>query len=286
MLENDIELSKFNDYIDFLLKRQMQHQTVEKCPYCNSKKFIKHGKYLGVQRFKCKDCNKTFSLRTNTVYGYSKKSSETWIRFIEFFIEKQTLRYCAKELDISLTTAFYWRHKILSAINTSEELKSLEGEVHIAKTLMKENFKGARNIWTSERKNIIVIATIDSKDTMISLPLCKEVWSYKIFNDKVYAKIKKNSYIVPYGDRYLLKIARNHNKEKIKEHKEEIRIKFFNKLVHLWFMNFRGIATKYLEKYLSWFILDNLKKQMGWIQILEYLSSLVTFVKSKDICKI
>ena len=33
----------------------------------------------------------------------------------------------------------------------------MEGEVHIAKTVMKENFKGARNISTVERKNIIVI---------------------------------------------------------------------------------------------------------------------------------
>ena len=285
MLKSDIKLSKFNDYLNILLKKQMQHETVKECPYCKSKKFIKHGKYLNVQRYRCKVCNKTFSLRTNTVYEYSKKSSETWVRFIELFIEKQTLRYCAKELDISLTTAFYWRHKILSAINTSEESKSMEGEVHIAKTVMKENFKGARNISTVERKNIIVIATIDSKDTMISLPLCKELWSYKIFKDKVYGKIKKNSYIVPYGDRYLLKIARDHNKGEVRELKEEMRIKFFNKLVHLWFMDFRGIATKYLEKYLSWFILDNLKKQIDWIQILENLSSLFTFVKSKDICK-
>ena len=285
MLENDIELSKFNDYINILLKKQMQHETVNECPYCKSKKFIKHGKYLNVQRYRCKVCNKTFSLRTNTVYEYSKKSSETWIRFIELFIEKQTLRYCAKKLDISLTTAFYWRHKILSAINTCEESKNLQGEVHIAKTAMKENFKGSRNICTLERKNIIVIATIDSRDTMISLPLCKELWSYRIFNDKIYGKIEKNSYIVPYGDRYLFKIARDHNKGKVRELNEEMRIKFFNKLVHLWFMDFRGIATKYLEKYLSWFILDNLKKKIDWIQMLENLSSLFTFVKSREIYK-
>ncbi|MGL5479528.1 MAG: IS1/IS1595 family N-terminal zinc-binding domain-containing protein, partial [Clostridium sp.] len=31
------------------------------CPHCDSKHFIKYGKYRCVQRYQCKDCLKTFN---------------------------------------------------------------------------------------------------------------------------------------------------------------------------------------------------------------------------------
>ncbi len=40
---------------------------------------------------------------------------EKWKEYFEYMTEGRFLRYIAKELEIDLKTAFYWRHKILNA---------------------------------------------------------------------------------------------------------------------------------------------------------------------------
>ena len=44
------------------------------CPHCHSSHIIKYGKDKhGNQRFYCKECHKSFSPMTNTLFSYSKK---------------------------------------------------------------------------------------------------------------------------------------------------------------------------------------------------------------------
>ncbi len=50
-----------------------------------------------------------------------------------------------------------------------------------------------------------------------------------------------------------------------------------------WLRNFKGIATKYLEEYLSFFILFNLDKNIDYIDIISYLSFGNRFIKTKQI---
>ena len=53
-------------------------------------------------------------LKTNTIFFSSKKPLTLWKRYIDLMIEGKSLRYIAKELNITLQTSFYWRHKILT----------------------------------------------------------------------------------------------------------------------------------------------------------------------------
>lgn len=114
------------------------------CPHCKSINVVKNGNVRGIQRFKCKDCGKTFSYTTNTILYKSNKSIETWEKYCECFLHKFPLRKCAEICGISLDTAFNWRHKILDALQNMQSDVSLKGIVESDETFFALSFKGSK----------------------------------------------------------------------------------------------------------------------------------------------
>ena len=92
-----------------------------KCPHCGSNKICKngflHGKY---QQFKCNDCKKNYSIRTNTIFQGTHKSIIVWQEYIELFSQGKSLSYIAKELKMNIKTAFFWSRKILKVLTKKD----------------------------------------------------------------------------------------------------------------------------------------------------------------------
>jgi len=95
------------------------------CTLCNSKQVVRFGKYMvkvGLkeverQRYRCKDCKKTFTDVTNTPL-YRTHKPDKWIEFIKCMLEGYSLRKSAELIGgVHYVTLFYWRHKILAALN-------------------------------------------------------------------------------------------------------------------------------------------------------------------------
>jgi hypothetical protein len=194
------------------------------------------------------------------------------MEFIELMVEKKSLRFCAKKLNISLVTAFYWRHKVLHGLNLEGTPNSLRGVIYITKTILAENFKGCRNIefdfTRQRRRNIWIIGAKGDEDSMFVKPIFKDVWNWKTYYEKVYSKIEKKSYMVPYGDRYIGVAAKEHNKKRFLEVKDDDRLRCFILNLKTWLGVFHGVATKYLQRYLSFFVLFNLDQQYDYMQIM------------------
>ena len=85
------------------------------CPHCESARIKGHGRYKGRQRYKCKDCQKTFNDMTSTPIA-GTHYPEKWDKHIQLMIEGKTLQQVSEELNIHISTAFYWRHKVLDAV--------------------------------------------------------------------------------------------------------------------------------------------------------------------------
>lgn len=284
MIKEDIELKKLKLHIENLLKKDIyKNKQVECCPVCSSSEYIKYGSYKGIQRYKCKECLRTFSKATNSLWSYSKHNPSKWIEFLELMMEKKSLRFCATKLEINLATAFYWRHKILHGLTLDVLPKKLNGDVYIGKILIQENFKGCRNIDTDIRRNIWVVGAKGSDDLLLIKPISKGLWNLKNFNEKIYSNVEEESYIIPYGDRYISLVAKSHNKNLIKEIRDENKIKFLKMNLNIWLKSFSGIATKYLEEYLSLFILFNLVKVIDYMDLISYLSLGDRFIRTKEI---
>jgi len=292
-LKANISIKKSKVDINNYFKSDIyKNKNTECCPICGGNKYIKYGSYKEIQRYKCKECGKTFSNRTNLLWSYSKKDLNKWLKFIQLMMKKKSLRFCAKKLHINLATAFYWRHKILHGLKLDSIPNTLKGDVHINKTIIVENFKGCRSITKTKRSNIWIIAAKGDEDSMLVMPIFKDMWNWNIFNEKIYSKIEKGSYIVAYNDRYISIKAKEHNKKlgkKIKETKaikatpKDDRVGYIMMNLERWFSKFKGVATKYLEDYLSLFILFNLDRKINYMDIIPYLSFRNRFIRTKEI---
>lgn len=114
------------------------------CPHCQSINVVKNGHKANIQRFKCKDCGKTFTFSNNTILFSTKKDLETWKQYCKCFLDKKPLRRCAEVCDISLETAFRWRHKILDALQNMQSEVTLKGIVESDETFFDLSFKGTK----------------------------------------------------------------------------------------------------------------------------------------------
>lgn len=159
MIVKDNNYKNISKHVDCIIKKDLfSVRKVTMCPHCESVRYIKYGKFNGIQRFKCKECGKTFSTVTNSIWSYSKKSPEKWIKFIELILEKKVLKDCAENLDININTAFAWRHKVLDALVKNNSSTILGGAIHMIKTSMRESFKGNKNIKTCVREKVFIVS--------------------------------------------------------------------------------------------------------------------------------
>lgn len=143
---------------------------IKECPYCKSNHFIKYGKFNGIQRYKCKNhnCLRTFSNRTESPWRYSKKGMEHWHKYMRLMDLNSNLRQCADKVNISLSTSFYWRHKILKAIHKINEAIRLDGNVEIIKTMFNENNKGVRGSQRTHKGKIVIMSALDNNNKSFS----------------------------------------------------------------------------------------------------------------------
>ena len=99
------------------------------CPICGSIKIIKNGTKNGRQRYKCKDCAKTFGDTIGTVAFRSKLSVAKLIELIKLTLQGESCRTIAKELGINKQTVLHNRHRICSVlhqlVSNQDDFKSL-----------------------------------------------------------------------------------------------------------------------------------------------------------------
>ena len=112
------------------------------CPHCGNKYIVKNGKNKETQRYLCKSCRKSFVNTTNTPIFSSKKNLETWIKFVQCLLNQYSISRISKELNIAISTAFIWRHKILDAIREHYKCSSLSSKIECDETFFQESFKG------------------------------------------------------------------------------------------------------------------------------------------------
>ena len=99
------------------------------CPVCGSIKIIKNGTKNGRQRYKCKDCARTFGDTIGTVAFRSKLPIAKWIELIKLTLQGESCRTIAKELGINKQTVLHNRHRICSIlhqfVSNQDDFKSL-----------------------------------------------------------------------------------------------------------------------------------------------------------------
>lgn len=149
----DISSAKDKLITDDLQNRLIAHNINTSCPYCNSSNIKKNGtKTNGIMRFKCKDCNKQFTLFTGTILEKTKVHWDVWIKVLEMTLNNIPMEHMQEILikdfgltDLNIKTVFLWKHKLINAL-AKMPMPKLSGIVQIDETFFRESQKGSREL--------------------------------------------------------------------------------------------------------------------------------------------
>ncbi|CAG20339.1 hypothetical transposase [Photobacterium profundum SS9] len=244
------------------------------CPHCHSLHFNKWGKSGSVQRYRCKECAKTFNIKTKTPLAKLHKC-DLWLQYAECMELKLPLRQAAKICNINLKTAFLWRHRFLEA--QSEQYKDkLSGIIEVDEFFLAYSEKGTKKLngdrvarkrggEVDKRKRgeqVAVLLSIDRSKHMIDGVLADDTASEISSHLEPY--IVKDSILCSDGAWAYVSIAEETNCDHKRLISNENRVQ--DKIYHIQTVNgaiahfkgwidikMRGVATKYLPHYLAWF---------------------------------
>lgn len=108
------------------------------CPKCGTiNSLVKNGKDINFkQRYKCKSCLKTFILDESTT-SYLHNSDYLYKRFIGFMIDDVTLEVIARNLNINIKTALYYRYLVFESLRDYQDEVFLDGTVLVDETFVR-----------------------------------------------------------------------------------------------------------------------------------------------------
>jgi len=240
------------------------------CPDCRSNHIIKNGLQNGMQNYRCKDCGRQFRVTTGTfVYRLQKK--EKMLDYIRCMVAGKSLRACAKEVGISLPTSFAWRHKILAALQSFEDNINFFGIVEMDELLMNYSEKGriyknAEELKRARKQKPKKVAVLAATDRAGNL-LFKKFESKKLSSEQIEqflkAKMPKDGVMCSSNKKAFKKVRRNviKHKEVVTNHRQKRGIyslstvkKKASEFTNWIYFKFRGVATKYLQNYIMWYV--------------------------------
>ena len=120
------------------------------CPHCACAKFYRHGHTSGLQRYRCRQCGRTFTALTGTPFAFLRKR-ERWLPYLACMLRSLTVRGSADDAGIHRNTSFRWRHRFL--IRTKDDRPdTLNGIVEVDETYLLESQKGSRRLTRPPRR--------------------------------------------------------------------------------------------------------------------------------------
>ena len=118
-------------------------QKAEKCRKCGADQIVKFGKDKnGKQRYKCKCCGATFTETSYSAISRTRFSEDVWETYIHLLLVGASLEECAFQCGISVRTAFIWRHKILNALQNDQDNRVMAGIIEADEKYYSLSFKG------------------------------------------------------------------------------------------------------------------------------------------------
>lgn len=252
------------------------------CPYCGSMEVNKHGFFNGKQRYKCKECKKTFNLFTNTLLSWSHYKDK-WEDFIKTMGDDMTLRQAQKQVGISYVTLFYWRHKIMNILNKNNN-NTLKGVLE----MMKINFPYLNKYHQKEKNEveddirtdeIICFTFIYQRDTRLDAFLYKDRQGAKRLIEDITYNIDRKSIIClncnypfrfPLIQRRFIVAEKGSSKYIRKGYYNTDQVKKFIAMFKNWLAPFRGVSSKYLIQYSAYYKTHKIFNTMEY-NIISYL---------------
>lgn len=125
--------------------RRIRFPAGPRCPRCEHRRAHRWGRFAGRQRYRCLGCGRTFSDLTGTPFAYSKRL-DLWAEFFECFGDCLPVRAVASRLGVHKDTAWSWRHRVMKNLLARERTILLGGVVDVGETWFLHSEKGSRTL--------------------------------------------------------------------------------------------------------------------------------------------
>jgi hypothetical protein len=193
------------------------------------------------------------------------------LEYIKCMSAGMSLRECARIAHISLTTSFFWRHRILCALQSFEDNVNFFGIVELEELLMNYSEKGKKRRDKKEIKKlnkkkptkVAVLAATDRSGNILFKKLEENRVQAGHISDFLKSRISENSVICGSNKKAFKSVNAEHIKHKEITNKNKMKQGIYsvstvhNKITDFvgWiYYKFRGVATKYLTNYIMWFV--------------------------------
>lgn len=278
------------------------------CPHCKDKRIRANGKLKGVQRYLCNGCGKNFS-ETTGKFWFALKKKDKINHYLYCLLSGYSIRKSAKETGISIQTSFDWRHKLLTSFS-SVSVDEFEGIVESDDLFFPISEKGNRKLERKPKKRgekaskagisnekVAVVATCDRSGNKDFKVVTTGRISKEDLNEVYKGKLDKVEMLCSDSHRSYSAFTKS-NEIPHKKFNASKGQKTVDKIYHVQNVNnmdmrlrkfmdsFNGVATKYLQNYLNWFLvlekIKNKTNKMTSIAIIA-LASNQAWMQFKDI---
>jgi len=265
---------------------------VSHCPHCGTTSVYKWGYRSGFQRYKCKECHKTFNALNKTPLA-RLRHKEVWKKYMQDLINGLTIKQSAKHCKIANSTSFRWRHRMLKAAQDIKA-KELHGIVELDETHFLKSEKGNHTLdrkphkrggWAKRGLSLkqhtpVLIArdrngnttdailenSQDGTIAQVMLPLLSR-------NDVLLCSDSKSSYksfanIFDYEHETI-----NASKEHTRGIYHVQNVNAYGSRLKRWMVRFHGVSTKYLNSYLGWRRIIDTQKELTPDSLLKLIAS-------------
>ncbi len=292
--EQDIllmELHNLKDETQFKLLQIRANELDNKqstCPRCGSLKYVKNGSSKGVKRYKCKECQRSFTAYTGTWLAHLHKK-EKLIPYLELMKLNLSLDKIKDKLQINKKTALDWRHKISASISNIEE-GVFTGITESDETFFLHSNKGSRNLTKKARRRgksintkgiseeqVAVIVSTDRKKTINVNVACLGRITKSNITQAIGEMVVEQTILCSDGHRSYKGFAKDNSlehhvlranlKEYVKSKKFHIQnVNSMHSRVKTWInIKLLGVSTKNLQLYMNWFHLKEKYKNSEFL---------------------
>jgi len=120
------------------------------CPHCHGTAVVKNGSANALQRFKCRQCKRSFNALTATPLA-RLHLRDKWMAHTAALGEGLSLNQVARRLGVAQTTAFRWRHRFL-ACPKGVQARQLCGIAEADESYFRISCKGQRGLLRKARR--------------------------------------------------------------------------------------------------------------------------------------
>lgn len=242
------------------------------CPHCASGGVVRHGQADGLQRYRCRDCGKTFNALSGTPMARLRHKGK-WLAQAQVLSEGLSVKAAAQQLQVARSTAFRWRHRFLAQAQTIKT-QTLRGIAEADETFILRSHKGQHGLERKARRRGGKSSTRGTSDDHVPVLVvrdrsggCTDCLLGR--SDKVQLTaaltpvLSPDTVLCTDGSSAMAAAARligveHHALNMTSGYRVEgpwhiQNVNAYHGRLKAWMHRFRGVATKYLTSYLGWF---------------------------------